>query len=68
MTLMANKPKKKRRSSVKKGKIVLKQKVEIVQKKDNVRTQQPDTLRKAPTQMPRDNGLNMRVKIRRKTK
>ena len=30
--------------------------------------QQNDTLRKAPTQMPRDNGLNMRVKIRRKTK
>lgn len=65
MTLMANKPKKKRRSSAKKGKIVLKQKVEIVQKKDNVRTQQPDTLRKAPTKVP-SNAAVFKVKIRRK--
>jgi len=25
-----------------------------------------DSIRKAPVQMPRDNGINMRVKIRRK--
>ena len=25
-----------------------------------------DSIRKAPIQMPRDNGINMRVKIRRK--
>ena len=36
-----------------------------VVKKDSVRS---DTLPKAPAQMPRDNGLNMRVKIIRKTK
>lgn len=33
------------------------------------KSEQPkDTMPKAPTQMPRDNGLNMRVKIRLKTK
>lgn len=52
-----------------KRKIRFKQKAAIVRKdsiqRDSVRK---DTLPKAPTQMPRDNGLNMRVKIRRKTK
>ena len=47
-----------------KGKIKFKQTARIT-KKDSVRN---DTLPRAPTQMPRDNGLNMRVKIRRKTK
>ena len=39
-----------------------------IQKKDSVSndTLRRDTLRKAPTQMPRDNGINMRIKIRRK--
>lgn len=55
---MATKPKKR------KGKIRIKTGAKVV-KKDSVRN---DTLPKAPTQMPRDNGLNMRVKIRRKTK
>ena len=42
----------------------------LVQKKDKTNVAIPDTTRyqKAPIQMPRDNGLNMRVKIRRKTK
>lgn len=52
------KPKKKKR------KIRVRTGAKVV-KKDSVRN---DTLQKAPTQMPRDNGLNMRVKIRRKTK
>ena len=63
---MANKPKKTKK---RKGKIRIKQKAAIVRKdsiqRDSVRN---DTLPKAPEQMPRDNGLNMRVKIRRKTK
>jgi hypothetical protein len=63
---MANKPKKRRRSSAKKGKIVLKQKVEIVQKKDNVRTQQPDTLRRMNAQMPRTSGAVFKVKLKKK--
>ena len=60
---MGTKPKKRKR------KIRIKQKAAIVRKdsiqRDSVRN---DTLPKAPTQMPRDNGLNMRIKIRRKTK
>lgn len=55
-----------------KRKVRVKQKVELVHKNDKtmVRRDTIDAtqLRKAPTQMPRDNGLNMRVKIRRKTK
>ena len=43
--------------------IVVKQRARIRRK-----SERKDTLQKAPTQMPRDNGLNMRVKIRRKTK
>ena len=58
---MANKPKKTKK---RKGKIRVKTGAKVV-KKDSVRN---DTLPKAPAQMPRDNGLNMRVKIRRKTK
>lgn len=53
-----NKPKKR------KGKIRIKTGAKVA-KKSSVKN---DTLPKAPTQMPRDNGLNMRVKIRRKTK
>ena len=55
---MAKKPKKR------KGKIRVRTGAKVV-KKDSVRN---DSLPKAPEQMPRDNGLNMRVKIRRKTK
>ena len=58
---MANKPKKTKK---RKGKIRVKTGAKVV-KKVSVRN---DTLPKAPEQMPRDNGLNMRVKIRRKTK
>ena len=57
------------KSKKRKGKIRIKQKAAIVRKdsiqRDSVRN---DTLPKAPAQMPRDNGLNMRVKIRRKIK
>lgn len=53
---MAKRPKKR------KGKIRVKTGAKVV-KKDSVRN---DTLPKAPTQMPRDNGINMRIKIRRK--
>lgn len=60
------KQRKKRRSASKKGKIVLKQKVEIVQKKDNLRTQQPDTLRKISGRPPADVAPTFRVKIRKK--
>lgn len=40
------------------------QKLSIVKKGQQIGKN--DTLPKAPTQMPRDNGINMRVKIRRK--
>ena len=46
-----------------KGKVRISQRTRL-----RKRSEQPtDTLKKAPTQMPRDNGLNMRIKIRRKT-
>ena len=47
-----------------KGKIKVSQKARVRKKSE----QPKDTMQKAPTQMPRDNGLNMRVIIRRKTK
>lgn len=53
---MAKKPRKR------KGKIRVRTGAKVV-KKDSVRN---DTLPKAPAQMPRDNGINMRIKIRRK--
>ena len=65
-----NKPKKKKRK-IKKS-IRIAQKFAIVRKdslqRDTVRkdTVKSDTIRKAPAQMPRDNGINMRIKIRRK--
>ena len=52
-----------KRPKKRKGKIRIRTGAKIV-KKDSVRN---DTLPKAPAQMPRDNGLNMRIKIRRKT-
>ena len=57
---------KKRKRKVKR-KVKLRKSVAIV-KKDSVQndTLRRDTLRKAPAQMPRDNGINMRIKIRRK--
>lgn len=49
--------------------IKVRQNAQLVKKNDNKR-ETLDTLRTyrklAPTQMPRDNGINMRVKIRRK--
>lgn len=62
---MANKPKKTKK---RKGKIRIKQKAAIVRKdstqRDSVRN---DTLPKAPFIM-NDNGLNMRIKIKRKSR
>ena len=46
----------------KKRRVRIKQKAQVRKKGEG------DSIRKAPTQMPRDNGLNMRVKIKRKTK
>lgn len=48
-----------------KGKVKLSQNVSLVQKNDKTRVKR-DTLPQAPIQMPRDNGINMRVKIRKK--
>ena len=47
-----------------KGKIKVSQKARVRKKSE----QPKNTIQKAPAQMPRDNGLNMRVIIRRKTK
>lgn len=47
-----------------KVKIKVSQRAKVKKKSE----QKKDTIPKAPTQMPRDNGLNMRVKIRRKAK
>ena len=64
------KPKKKKRKVKKRIRIT--QKASIVRKdsvqRDTVRkdTVKSGTIRKAPAQMPRDNGINMRIKIRRK--
>jgi len=62
---MAQQPKKRKRKV--RRKVKLKKSVAIV-RKDSVSndTLRRDTLRKAPAQMPRDNGINMRIKIRRK--
>lgn len=57
---MANKPKKTKK---RKGKIRVKTGAKVV-KKDSVRN---DTLPKAPFIM-NDNGLNMRIKIKRKSR
>ena len=58
-------PKKKRSKAKKReGRIVVSQKAKIVKK--GGQTAKKDTLPNAPTQMPRDNGINMRIKIKRK--
>ena len=48
-----------------KGKVKLTQRARIVEKNDATRVAKRDTLRKAPFIM-NDNGLNMRIKIKRK--
>lgn len=64
---MARPKKKKQR---KRGRIKFKQSAKLIHKNDATRVDRSgiDTIPKAPAQMPRDNGLNMRVIIRRKTK
>ena len=59
-------PKKKRSKAKKrKGRIVVSQKAKIVKK--GTQTATKDTLKKAPFIM-NDNGLNMRIKIKRKSR
>ena len=50
-----------------KGKVKLTQRARIVEKNDATRVSRHDTLRKAPFIM-NDNGLNMRIKIKRKSR
>ena len=57
-TIIRSKPKKKR------VRISFRERAEMRRKGSKTPTEQ----KYAPAQMPRDNGLNMRVKIRRKTK
>lgn len=57
---MAQQPKKRKRRVRRKVRVSTKAKV-------RKKSEQPKgTLKKAPAQMPRDNGINMRIKIRRK--
>ena len=65
---MANtvKKKRKRKGSTRKGKITISQKIELVQKNDKIRTEQPDTLRKMKAQMPRTVAPVFRVKLKKK--
>ena len=62
---MAQQPKKRKRKVKRKVKL---RKTSAIVRKDSVSndTLRRDTLKKAPAQMPRDNGINMRIKIRRK--
>ena len=58
--------KKRRRSTrtrKRKGKIKVTQNVEIRQKSDTVTS---DSIKKAKTQLPRDNGANFKIKVRKK--
>lgn len=58
-------PKKNRSTARKrKGRVVVRSKAKIVRKGE--RKAKKDTLPNAPMQMPRDNGINMRIKIKRK--
>ena len=61
---------KKKRQQKKRGRIKFKQSARLVHKNDATRVDKSGAkeIMKVPVQMPRDNGLNMRVKIRRKTK
>ena len=61
---------KKRKGGSKRAKITINEKAQIIQKNDKIKVQQPDTLRtmkKAPFII-NDNGLNMRIKIKRKSR
>lgn len=59
---------KKKRLKKRKVSIVLTQKAVIVQKNDNIKTVQSDTIRKAPTRLPADVGANFRIKITKRKK
>ena len=62
---MATPKKKRSKAKKKKGRIVVSQKAKIVKK--GTQTAKKDTLKKAPFIM-NDNGLNMRIKIKRKSR
>lgn len=62
---MANK-KRKRKGGVRRGKITIKEKAQIIQKNDKIKVQQPDTLRTMKAQMPRTVAPVFKVKIRKK--
>lgn len=55
--------KRRRRTKKRKGKVKVTQKAEIRQKSD---TTANDTIKKAKTQLPRDNGANFKITIRKK--
>lgn len=57
---------KKKRLKKRKVNIVLTQKAAIVQKNDNIKVAQPDTIKRMRAQMPRDVGVNFRIKIKKK--
>ena len=61
-------PKRRKRRSKKKQKVQIKltERARLVHKNDKTRVQPVDTLRKMNAQMPRDNGLNMRIRIKKK--
>ena len=61
---MATQKKNRSKAKKRKGRIVVSQKAKIVKKGE--RKAKNDTIPNAPTQMPRDNGINMRIKIKRK--
>lgn len=55
--------KRRRKTKKRKGKVKVTQKAEIRQKSD---TTANDTIKKAKTQLPRDNGANFKITIRKK--
>ena len=55
--------KRRRKTRKRKGKVKVTQKAEIRQKSG---TTSNDTIRKAKTQLPRDNGANFKITIRKK--
>lgn len=57
---------KKKRLKKRKVNIVLTQKAVIVQKNDSIKAVQPDTIKRMRAQMPRDVGVNFRIKIKKK--
>lgn len=55
--------KRRRRTRKRKGKVKITQKAEIRQRSDSTAN---DTIKKAKTQLPRDNGANFKITIKKK--